>query len=537
MAPATAPATATAPGSPAAASDAPPNTVKIEEAGPATRKLTITIPAQAVTARLEESMATMATQTELPGFRKGKAPRALLEKRFGTALRDEARNQLIADAYTKAIEEHQIKPVGEPEPDDTLKDLKVESGKPLTFSVMVEVVPEFALPPLEGIAIKRPVLEIADKHIQDEIDRLCRQAGTAQRIDGPFQSGDTLLGHATVTKEGAAEPIFQTEAAAITVPGKATDGRGQVLGLLIDGMDKMLIGHAVGQTIVFHTTGPEAHEREDIRGAKLTIEFRPREAQRVEPATIEQVVTGYGMESQDNLRAQIRLALEQRRDVEQQSAMREQAADHLIRSIEFELPEKLSAAQVMRTLERQRIELLYRGVSPEEVETRLAQMRGEAETLTRNRLKLVFIVARLAEEFKVAVSEQEINGRIAAIAMQRGERPAALRAELARQGRLQEIADQIREHKALDRLVHKAKVTDITAAEWNKLVAEQSAAASARRGAPRPAATRPATRAPAKAADGEDDKPARKPEKKASAEKSKKSPPSRSSASSKKKSK
>ncbi len=92
------------------------NEVKIENVGPARKRLTITIPPEAITEKLEESIGSMLHEATLPGFRRGKAPRRLLERRFGSTLRSETKDRLIADAYAKAIEQHGIQPLGEPEP-------------------------------------------------------------------------------------------------------------------------------------------------------------------------------------------------------------------------------------------------------------------------------------------------------------------------------------------------------------------------------------------------------------------------------------
>ena len=492
--------------------NAPANDVKIEELGPARRRLTITIPAEAVKEKIEDSLGALLTETTLPGFRKGRAPRSLVERRFGTAVRTETRNQLIADAYSKAIEAHKIRPVGEPEPVGSFEDLKVEPGQALSFSLEVEVVPDFTMPELEGIDVKKPVLEITEEHVKEEMARQGREHGTAPEIEGPFVTGDRLIGHATVEAEGEEKPIFDSENVIIMVPEQNQEGRGPVLGLLIDDLDKKLKGKNIGDTVTIKTTGPEAHEREDIRGKDLTITFQIRRAQRVEPASVEQIVERYGLGTEENLRAQIRFALEQRRDVEQFSAMREQVAEYLLKEVDLELPEKMTASQIARTLERQRIEMLFRGVPAEVVETRLAEMRGDSIARTQARLKLMFILMNLAERFEIEVTEEDTNARIAEIARQRGERPSALRAELVRQGRLGEIAGQIREHRALDRLVSKARVSEVSAAEWNKLVSSQAASSST-------ASTRkssPKTKAASEPATEREDKPAKKPAAKAS---------------------
>ena len=125
---------------PATVTDAAANQVKIEDAGPARKKISITIPADAIDQKLQESMATLGQETVVPGFRKGKVPQSLLERRFGTAVRTEAKNQLIGGAYAEAIEQHGIKPVGEPEPADgpeSIAKLELQSGRPLSFSLVV----------------------------------------------------------------------------------------------------------------------------------------------------------------------------------------------------------------------------------------------------------------------------------------------------------------------------------------------------------------------------------------------------------------
>ena len=444
------------------------NQVKIEDVGPARKRLVITIPAEAIDEKLQESMSTLAAETVLPGFRKGKAPRQLLERRFGDSVRTETKNQLIASAYAAAIEEHNLKPVGDPEPVEAVDELKLEPGKPLEFSIEVEVVPTFDLPSFDQIEIKKPMLEITDEHIEAELKRQQYMHGTAHEISSDFQEGDRLLGFATVVKNDEAEPFFRQDNVLVLFPGEAEGGRGQVLGLMIDGLRGLLEGKKVGDTITIETVGPEAHELEDIRGAKLVITFEIRKAERIEPASAETVAERYGIPGVDILTEQIRLALEHRRDNEQAAAMREQAVSQLADLVEFELPEKLSAQQAARNLEQYRLELLYRGMSPEEVEEKLAEVRSDSEAQTRRRLKRFFLLSRLGEHFGVEVNEQEVNGRIAAIAAQRNMRPEKLRNELAQAGRLGEVARLIRDEKAADQLVAQVKQVEISAEEWNK---------------------------------------------------------------------
>lgn len=449
--------------------------VKIEDVGPAKKRLTITIPSSTVDEKIRERMDTLASKAALPGFRRGKAPQKLLAKRFGTEVQSESKSQLIADAYTGVIEEHSLKPIGEPEPVESLDELEVEEGKPLTFTVEVEVVPEFEPPDLAGLELTKPVLEVTDKAMDAELERQCLHLGRAEPVESDFKTDDQLLGRATVTKAGQDEPIFQRNDVMVIHPGDADGGRGHVLGLLVDDLARRLAGMKVGDTLTIETTGPEVHELEDIRGAKLTITFKIEKAARIQPASVDDVVKHYGLESETILREQIRLGLEQKRMREQAAVLHQQVHEHLIEAVDFDLPEKVSAVQVTRALERQRIELQYRGLRPAEIDAKLAELSAGSEVEARNRLKLFFILHRLAEHYGIEVSEQEINGRIAALAQQSGLRPERVRAEMTQRGQLGEVVTQIREHKTCDRLIELAKVTEVTADEWRKTTGKKTA--------------------------------------------------------------
>jgi len=471
--------------------------VVVTDAGPARKRLTITIPADAVNDRIETSFGALQMEAAVPGFRRGRVPRALLERRFGSTLMQEARSQLLADAYSKAIEEKGLKPVSQPELDEANRDAPLVRGKDYTFTIDVEVVPDFQLPALEGVTIRRPVAEVSNEMVDAELRRNLYRFGTPQRIDGPFKPLDRLLGSVVVNLNDSSDVFFENNDAIVVVPDVEDKGKGQLLGILFDDLGPSLEGHSVGETIVFNTIGPESHEREELRGAKVKITYQIREAERIEPQTTESLAENFGLGTVDNLKAQIRLGLERRRDMEQRSAMREQVFQHLTDSVDFPLPEKLSQAQIQRNLDVMRMEMLHRGFEPDIVENRLAEMRGASESDTRRRIKLFFILARLAEHFKVEVSEAEVNGRIAQIAAQRNMRPDQVRVELERSNRINDVALSIREGKAADRIIDRAKITDVTAAEWNR---EQEAR--------RPAAA--AARKPSKAASAKADEPAAK---------------------------
>jgi trigger factor len=442
--------------------------VKVEDAGPAKKRITVTVQAKDVDARLENGFGNLAGEAALPGFRKGKAPRALLERRFGDMLLKETRSQLLGETYGKVVQDHKLRPVGEPSLPDGATEPTLTRGKAFTYTVEVEVAPDFAAPKTDGLAIQKPMFEIKDEHVAAEIRRQGFRFGTPERITGPFRPLDRMLCTAKAWKNGEQDPFFNMEKALVVVPDTVDEGKGSLLGILVNDLSKHLEGRKVGESVTIDTVAPENHEREDLRGAKIRFELKFDDADRITPLDAPTLADRMGLETEENLRTQVRMVLERKRDAEQRAAEREQVSRHLADAIDFPLPERLSQAQIARNLEMARMEMLQRGMEAEEVETRLAELRHGSEEDTKRRLKLFFILSRLAEEMGVQVNEPEVNGRIAAMAAQRGVPPAQMRQDLERAGRLSELTLSIREQKVLDRILDRATFTEIDADAWNK---------------------------------------------------------------------
>ncbi|MEY4117883.1 MAG: Trigger factor, partial [Planctomycetota bacterium] len=363
-----------------------------------------------------------------------------------------------------------LRPISDPRPVEGDAVPELARGKAFKFNVEIEVAPDFEVPDFSNIEVKKPTIEVTGEHIDGEILRQSYRWGTPARIEGPFEHLDRMLGKAVVTVDGRDGTYFETDKALCVVPAKEDEGKGALLGLMIDGLDKALLGKKSGDTVTITTTGSAGHEREELRGKNITITFTIGEAERITPRTAKELAEMFGVESEEIFREQVKDALEQRRDGEQRQAMREQIAEQLTATIDFPLPAKISEAQIARTLEQQRMDLLSRGLEPAAVENRLAELRSKSESDARTRLKLFFIMARLAEHFGVQVTEQELNGRIAMMASQQNMRPEQMRAEIEKTGRGGELISLIRDAKVSDRIISQAKITDIPAEEWNKIV-------------------------------------------------------------------
>lgn len=446
------------------------HSVTIEDAGPSRKKLVIEIPADAVEEKLASSLDTLAAEAELPGFRKGRAPRRLIEKRFADVVSREARNELITGAYSRVVEDNGLKVIGEPETEDAAK-VEIVRGEPLKFVVSVEVMPEFVLPSLDGIKVAKPLLEVTDEQVDGELEKLRINEGDLEQRDEP-EAGDYLTGHGVMTGPED-EEFYNIEGAVVRVPLPADEGKGMVLGVVVDDFASQLGLPKPGETATITTNGPQHHEREELRGKALTVTFKVDRVDRIIPAPLGDVVAKLGFESEEEIREMFRTRLGQRVLINQQAAMRQQVARHLLDNTEMELPERLTAGQAERLLHRMRVEMMYRGMDEQPIEQRVAEMRDASSERAARELKLSFILHKAGEELNIKVEEPEVNGRIAQLAAERGERPDQLRQHLIQTRQVGAIVQQIREHKTVDAILAKAEISEMSAEEFNKKFAEE----------------------------------------------------------------
>lgn len=441
--------------------------VKISDAGPSRKKLSIEVPAAIVSERLESSFSSLVNDAELPGFRRGRAPRQLVERRFGDRVRSDTKQQLVAAAYSQAVEDHKLQVIGEPT-SQTLGDVRLVSGKPLAFEIEVEVMPVFDVPALEGIAIKKPVLEIGPDIVQKELETLQINEGELESRESP-EAGDYLTGHAQMTSDKDGTVFYDLQGAVVQIPTPDKNGKGMILGIVVEDFAKQLGLPKPGQAATIKTNGPENHEIEALRGTAVTIAFKVDRADRIIPASIEHLVSMFGIESEAKLREEIHNRAQGQIRNRQQTVMRTQVSKHLVENTKIDLPERLTAQQAARTLERRRLELMYRGVSPQDIEMHIAELRESSNTIAQRELRLTFILNKAAEQLKVGVNEGEVNSYIAQMAASQGARPDQLRQQMIQNNQIPGIVQTIREHKTLDAIVAKATVTEMSPEEYNTL--------------------------------------------------------------------
>jgi len=376
-----------------------PNTVKLEDAGPSCKKLSIEIPADVVNEKIKDSLETLSVEAELPGFRKGRVPRWLVEKRFGPALKKEAKTELVASAFNKAVEDLKLKVVGQPG-GGNLDKVEIIEGKPFAFEIEVEVLPEFELPKLDGIAVKKPIIEVADEAVNEEVSKIAINEGTLEsREEG--EAGDYVTGHAVMKGDKDGTEYYNLKGAVVQVPTKDKKGKGMILGIMVDDFAKQLGTLKPGDTATIKAKGPENHEVEGVRNADLTVSFTADRVDRIIPAPTDALMNAFGVADEAQLKELVKTRMTQRVQVQQQGAMQQQVAKYLIDHVKIDLPQRMTSQQAARTLEKRRLELMYRGVEAHKIEEHMAELRTASSSAAARDLALFFILHKAAEELKV----------------------------------------------------------------------------------------------------------------------------------------
>ncbi len=443
--------------------------IKVEDAGPATKKVSVEIPPERIQQKLAEQYKELRSQAAIPGFRPGHAPQKLIEKRFATDVKDQVRRSLISESYEQALEKNKLQPLGEPEFDDAEKIALPESGA-LSYTFSVEVQPEINLPELKGLKVKKPKIEVKEENVDQAMQNLREQQGTMVPVeDRGVKDKDYLVADVHVKIEG-------------NILAHAHDSQivarpGRIAGIQIDDLEKQLAGLKVGETRVINAKAPDSHANETIGGKDVQIEVKLKDLKELELAEIdEDFLTDLGFSDEKELREALREQMVERIDYDVKQAMREQVNKYLLDSVNIELPTKLSERQADRVVNRRAMDLMMRGIGREQIEANVDRLRTGARDEALRELKLFFILQKIANNFEVEVDEAELNGRIALLAAQRGRRPEKMKQDMSKDGSLANLYIQMREQKAIDKVLDDAQIEEVDMKPEEAQAAGESAA-------------------------------------------------------------
>ncbi len=432
----------------------PKDIVTIEEAGPCKKKVTIEIVREKIKKAIDKQYEEMGKEALVPGFRKGRAPRRLLEKRFGKETTEQIKLTMLSDASKSAIEDNKLQTIGEPDIDFENIELPAEGS--LSFDFEIEVRPEFDLPQLEGIPVTKTKLEVTDEQIDREIEQMQRWSGVwTPREEGSVELEDQIIADAVLKIDGIEEDE-KLDNVEIYVRQS-----GFVGAIPVEKLDELLVGAKAGETKKTSVEVPKTFFREEYRGKKVDIQISIKDVKWLKPAELdENLLKRYDVEDKDELREKIHDSLHGRLETQGRTEMTEQIYEYLLDKTDLDLPLNIVAEQTNSVLQRQYTNLLMRGLSREQIGEQIEQLKAGSEQQAEKQVKTFFIMDKIADKLDMDVSEEEINGHIAQLAMQKGLRPEKMREDMERNDSLAQLKLEVRQDKCIAKLLETAVITE-----------------------------------------------------------------------------
>jgi len=429
------------------------NIVNIADAGPCKKKISVEIPAEKITKVLDEQYDQFRRDALVPGFRKGRAPRRLLEKRFGKDVTEQVKLKLLAEASESAIKDNNLESLGEP----TIEHEKIElpATGPMKFEFEIEVRPAIELPGLEGIPVEKPKLEVTKDSIDNEILELQKRLGTWKPKDGKIAVDDQIIADVVLKPEGG-------ETEKITNSEIHVHPRGFVGKVVVEDLDKLLVGAKSGDVKTTTAEVPVTFFDEKYRGKKVEVEIKISDAKQLIPIELnEDFFKRIGIAGEEELRTTLRQRNEKNLERQARDAMRQEVRNYLNEKVSFDLPMDIVADQSKNILQRQYTRLLLQGLKAEDVQKQMEELKAVSQEQAQEQLRAFFVMDTVARKLGIEATEEEINGYIAQAAMYRQVRPEKLREQMSRDGSLTEAAMEIREIKCLDKILESAKISEV----------------------------------------------------------------------------
>lgn len=412
-------------------------------------KITAQIPFEELKPEFDQAYRTLSQQVSIPGFRKGKAPRQLLEARIGRGpVLEQVINDMLPSRYSQAVDEHELKVIGQPVIDIT----KLEDGELVEFTAEVDVRPEITVPDFSAISVEVPALSVGEEAIDHELDHLRERFGTLKDHSHKLKKGEFVTINLSATVDG--EPVEEA----------TTEGMNYEIGSddLIEGLDKALIGLKKDEVAEFTTTltQPEYECKEAVVKAEITA-TKMRE---LPEADDEFAQMASEFDTIAELRESLAKQVEENSKGQQAGAIRDAVLKEALAQSEFPLPESIVEEQVQGQLQQ----LLSQFGGDENLFNSLLEAQGttrekfdedsrkSAEEAVRTQLFLDV----LAEEEQPEVSQQELSDHVLFTAQSYGMDPNQFVQQLTQSGQIANLFADVRRGKALAAAICKASVKD-----------------------------------------------------------------------------
>jgi|ADurb_Ile_01_Slu_FD_contig_71_46190_length_3727_multi_3_in_0_out_0_3 trigger factor len=417
--------------------------------------LEIEVDAATLEEGFEKAYRKVVKQVTIPGFRKGKVPRAFLEAHFGKEiLFEDALEFVVPAAYEKALLELEVDPIAQPDFDIDFE--KLQPGSTFEFKVKVAVKPEVVLGPMEGLEISVPKFSVTEEDVNQRMDDLrSRYAQLVEKIEAPAEIGDTVVIDFVGTIEG------------VPFPGGASEGYQLELGsnTFIPGFESQLVGLKAGESKNVEVRFPDNYHAEDLRGKDAVFETT---VVKVETKVMRELNDEFAQEISDfdtmaELIDDVRQNLIKTMEMRREDATKNQAVIKLVELSQVDIAPAVVEMQLETILGQFEQRLATQGISLEQyfqmTRSNVEEFKEDMRPQAIEQAKTNFVLEKMIEEKGIELTDEEIDQQISEIAQQMG-----VEFDQARQN-VEGIMDRIRHNMKIDKavqyLVDHAVITEV----------------------------------------------------------------------------
>jgi trigger factor len=421
----------------------------VEELSPTRVRLTIEVPFDELKPNVDRAYREVARQVRIPGFRPGRVPPRVIDQRIGRgAVLEQAVNDAVPELYGKALEEHDVYALGQPD----LEITKLDDGQELAFTAEVDVRPKFDLPGIDGLPVTVDNADVTPDQVEEYIGALRERFASLKGADRPAAEGDFVSIDLSAEVDGKVAEDAQANGVSYEV------GSGQML----DGLDEALIGMSAGETKTFSAL--LAGGKQAGKLAQVTVTVESVKVKELPELDDDFAQSASEFDTLGELRAGTRAQLERMRRAGQAGQARERALDALVDRVDMPLPEGLVDRETASRRESLTDRLERSGNTMEEY---LEAIGSSAEQLdeqfvqdARRSVKAGFILDKLAAAEDLGVSQEELAAYVTEQAYRIGVPPDRLAKDLSERGQLAAVAADVLRGKAVTLLTERASITD-----------------------------------------------------------------------------
>ena len=421
----------------------------VEELSPTRVRLTIEVPFSELKADLDKAYREVARQVRVPGFRPGRTPPRVIDQRVGRgAVLEQAMNDAVPKLYGKALEEHEVFALGQPE----LEITKLDDGKELAFTAEVDVRPKFEIPDLDGLPVTVDDAEVTPDQVEEYLGALRERFASLKGADRPVADGDYVSIDLSAAADGKQVDDAQASGVSYEVGSNS----------MLEGLDEALAGMSAGDTKSF--TAELAGGRFAGLQAEVTVTVHSVKVKELPELDDEFAQLSSEFDTLGELRAGTREQLTAMRRAGQAEQARERALDAVLARVDIPLPENLIEQEI--ELRRQSLtDRLSRSNSDldgylDAVGMTSDELDAEFDKDARRSVKAGFILDKLAAQEDLGVDQAELSAYVTEQAYRMGVQPDRLAKELADRGQLGSAVADVLRSKSLRLIAERATVTD-----------------------------------------------------------------------------